>query len=109
MAGDLLLPLLFAGVLLYGLWRRVDVFAAFTGGAGKGLSAAVGGHSSYICSAFQLYAVDFDGRRLYEIPFAVRDGKTTFRMITSGRHGAVAAYELIARSLGGKAGASDKK
>lgn len=61
------------------------------------------------CSAFQLYAVDFDGRRLYEIPFAVRDGKTTFRMITSGRHGAVAAYELIARSLGGKAGASDKK
>ena len=42
MAGDLLLPLLFAGVLLYGLWRRVDVFAAFTGGAGKGLSAAVG-------------------------------------------------------------------
>ena len=42
MGGDLLLPLLFAGVLLYGLWRQVDVFAAFTDGAEKGLAAAVG-------------------------------------------------------------------
>lgn len=42
MGGDLLLPLLFTGVLLYGLWRQVDVFAAFTDGAEKGLAAAVG-------------------------------------------------------------------
>ena len=42
MGGDLLLPLLFAGVLLYGLWRQVDVFDAFTDGAEKGLAAAVG-------------------------------------------------------------------
>lgn len=47
------------------------------------------------CSGFRLYAVDFDGSRLNEIPFAVRDGKTVFRVNTAGKQGVVAAYELV--------------
>ena len=40
MAGDLLLPLLFCGILGWGLLQGVDVFAAFRTGAAKGISAA---------------------------------------------------------------------
>ena len=40
MAGDLLLPLLFCGILGWGLLQGVDVFAAFRTGAAKGVSAA---------------------------------------------------------------------
>lgn len=34
---ELLAPGLIAGVALYGVWRRVDVYAALTQGAGQGL------------------------------------------------------------------------
>ena len=40
MAGDLLLPLLFCGILGWGLLQGVDVFAAFRTGSAKGVSAA---------------------------------------------------------------------
>lgn len=38
---DLLVPLLMAAVALYGIWKRVDVYAALTEGAGDGLGVLV--------------------------------------------------------------------
>lgn len=40
MAADLLLPLLFCGILCWGAVQGVDVFAAFRTGAARGLTAA---------------------------------------------------------------------
>ena len=40
MAADLLLPLLFCGILCWGVVQGVDVFSAFRTGAARGLSAA---------------------------------------------------------------------
>ena len=40
MAADLLLPLLFCGILCWGAVQGVDVFAAFRAGAVRGLTAA---------------------------------------------------------------------
>ena len=51
-------------------------------------------------SGFRLYAVDFDGRRLSEVPVSIRDGRTVFQVDTAGRHGALGVYELI--RIGGK-------
>ncbi len=45
-------------------------------------------------TGFRLYAVDFDGSRLGEIPLTAADGATRFTLDTA-LHGGVAAYELI--------------
>jgi len=45
-------------------------------------------------SGWKLYAVGFNGKRLYEVPFLVRNRETTFTAKTTGNGGAVAVYEL---------------
>ncbi|MCM1335594.1 MAG: spore maturation protein [Bacteroides sp.] len=46
---DLLIPLFFAGVLLYGLFNKVDVFAEFTEGVKEGLHTVLEIFPSLFC------------------------------------------------------------
>ena len=46
-------------------------------------------------SKFKLFAVDFDGSRMYEVPMKIAAGKSTFRLETEKAGKVTAAYELV--------------
>ncbi|MBQ3841135.1 MAG: spore maturation protein [Ruminiclostridium sp.] len=58
---DLIIPLIFAGVLIYGLCRKTDVFAEFTEGAKDGLKTVYDIFPSLFCLVISVGAFRASG------------------------------------------------
>lgn len=58
---DLVIPLIFAGVLIYGVWRGTDVFSEFTEGAKEGLKTVYDIFPSLFCLVISVAAFRASG------------------------------------------------
>ena len=58
---ELVVPLILAGVAVYGMWKRVDIYGALTEGAGEGLRVLVRIAPTLVCLLTAVYMLRASG------------------------------------------------
>lgn len=106
---DLIIPVMFAGVLLYGIFKRVDVFAEFTEGVKEGLHTVYDIFPSLFCLVVTVAAfrasggaellTDLIAPALSIVGFPPECGNLLILRPFSGS-GAIAVFEQILRDNG---------